>query len=635
MVHKISLDALDSINLDLDKPTRLWQRDKHAIYWLGITDKTAFRCNSYLIVDGEEAILVDPGNRSFFNQILSRLSQIIPPGQVTGMILCHQDPDVAASMVDWLNINPGMQVFSTPRTHVLLPHYGRCNYTQYDVEKNNHFILPSGAELVFYPAPFLHSPGAFVTYDSEAGYLFSGDIWAALDIDWKLIVTSFKDHRLKLDLFQKDYMASNLATRGFVQSLSDCDIQAILPQHGSIIGPHHIVEALDYLKKLQCGTDLIYAGLDHAFKDYSGAYDIGAWKQDDQDFDFETDGIDREIDLEGLPSSQDSGIKNDQLQEALLQAQRVAKIRDNALNALKIAETKLRVSEERTRMLLKAAGEGIFGLDKEGLVTFINPAAQLLLGFTEHEFIRGNIHKLIHHTLPDGSPYHENDCKILSSIQDGRLTRVMDEIFWRKDETPFPVEYITAPIRSEKDGKIDGVVVVFSDISDRQLMQAELEYNANYDGLTGLINRHKFNSLLKKECRRSMRYKNPLSLIMYDIDNFKKANDVHGHLEGDRVLREVKDEINRILRSEDYHCRWGGDEFIILTPDTSLKKVMVLAERCRKAVCEHGFSGIGLITISLGIIQYMPGESIDTMLKRVDDLLYLAKQNGRNRVEGE
>jgi flavorubredoxin len=249
------------IEINLESPTVLFKNGSHAVYWLGITDETAFRCNTYLIRDGTEAILVDPGGRTFFDQVRTRVAQVMAPEQITGMILCHQDPDVAASMVDWLDINPEMQVISTPRTHVLLPHYGKLDYPAYEVSEKAVFPLPSGSELRFIEAPFLHFPGAFTTYDTASGFLFSGDIWAALDMNWRLVVESFENHIPAMDLFHLDYMVSHIAARGFAQKLVGMDIRAILPQHGSLISTKHVPSAIDYLRTLRCGLDIIYAGM--------------------------------------------------------------------------------------------------------------------------------------------------------------------------------------------------------------------------------------------------------------------------------------------------------------------------------------------------------------------------------------
>lgn len=261
-MNAMTAHDLSSAKMDLAQPTTLYAENGHRIFWLGNTDETAFRCNTYLIVDQHEAILVDPGGKQYFPQVKQRVAQILPPEKVSGMVLCHQDPDVAASMTDWLDINPSMRVFTSPRTQVLLPHYGRSGYQYYDVTANPVYALPSGSSLKFVEAPFLHFPGAFVTYDIQSRYLFSGDIWAALSLDWSLTVDSFEQHISKMNLFHLDYMASNLAARGFVRRIENLVIDAILPQHGSILGPQHVAAALDYLRNLHCGTDIIYADME-------------------------------------------------------------------------------------------------------------------------------------------------------------------------------------------------------------------------------------------------------------------------------------------------------------------------------------------------------------------------------------
>ncbi len=247
----------------LAEPTVLFQEGDHAVYWLGVVEETAFRCNVYLIRSADEAIIVDPGNRNFFEAVKDRVAQIMNPMDVTGMILCHQDPDVGASMVDWLAFNPKIRVFTSPRTNVLLPYYGTGAYDYYDVVEYAEYPFSNGRTLQFVEAPFLHFPGAFATFDPASGFLFSGDVWAALDIDWNLVVEDFGEHRMALDLFHKDYMASNIAARGFVNRIKDLPIKAILPQHGSIITGKDVPAALDYLNRLRCGLDIIYPELGH------------------------------------------------------------------------------------------------------------------------------------------------------------------------------------------------------------------------------------------------------------------------------------------------------------------------------------------------------------------------------------
>jgi len=240
----------------------LYQQGEHAVYWLGIAESRAFRGNVYLLRDGDCGILFDPGSRRHFPQIRERVAQIMPPESLTGMVICHQDPDVAAAMVDWLEFNPAMTVFTSPRTQELLPYYGIDEYDYYDVEAQPEFALPSGSALRFIAAPFLHFAGAITSYDSASGALFSGDIWGAIDTDWQLLVKDFDTHEAKMNLFHTEYMASNLAARGFLHRIEGLDIQAILPQHGSVIGPEHVGRAREYLNNLRCGTDIIYAGIE-------------------------------------------------------------------------------------------------------------------------------------------------------------------------------------------------------------------------------------------------------------------------------------------------------------------------------------------------------------------------------------
>ncbi|MDQ6992955.1 MAG: MBL fold metallo-hydrolase [Mariprofundus sp.] len=252
--------ALSDIQLDMKKPTLLHHQAGHAIYWLGIAASTVFRCNAYLIIDGDEVILIDPGSRSSFEQVKTRVTQIIAPEKITGMILCHQDPDVAASMVDWLDLCPECMVYTSPRAQVLLPHFGSRHYAWQDIEKEPHLNFKSGCKLRFISAPFLHSPAAFTSYDETSRFLFSGDIWAALMTSWQLTVSDFSHHCMQMNLFHMDYMASNIAARGFVAKIDSLEIDAILPQHGSIITKPDVAAALQYLNTLQCGTDIAYPG---------------------------------------------------------------------------------------------------------------------------------------------------------------------------------------------------------------------------------------------------------------------------------------------------------------------------------------------------------------------------------------
>ncbi|MCP4298098.1 MAG: MBL fold metallo-hydrolase [Proteobacteria bacterium] len=244
-----------------DEAILLFSENNHEVYWLGIPEDTAFRSNTYLIKSGDEAIIFDPGHRAYFDEVYNRVSKIINPENVSGLVLCHQDPDVAASMIDWLNVNPSMKIISSPRTNVLLPYFGNNEYVFHDVVEEPIYPFASGYELEFIEAPFLHFAGAIVSFDRHSQFLFSGDIWAAIQMEWQLVVKDFDMHKSYLDLFHLDYMASNIACRGFVEKVKPLSINSILPQHGSIIGNKDVLAALDYLDRIQCGTDILYPHL--------------------------------------------------------------------------------------------------------------------------------------------------------------------------------------------------------------------------------------------------------------------------------------------------------------------------------------------------------------------------------------
>lgn len=168
----------------------------------------------------------------------------------------------------------------------------------------------------------------------------------------------------------------------------------------------------------------------------------------------------------------------------------------------------------------------------------------------------------------------------------------------------------------------------------RELQSAltKMEAMATTDELTGVYNRRKFREVANREISRVNRYQNMLSLIILDLDNFKKINDTYGHLTGDRVLQQTVQTVKPALREVDVLARWGGDEFIILLPEQSLEKTVIVAQRIKTIVSEHDFRIPFPLRMSMGVAQYETDESVESWLKRADELLYKAKHAGRNRV---
>jgi diguanylate cyclase (GGDEF)-like protein len=159
-----------------------------------------------------------------------------------------------------------------------------------------------------------------------------------------------------------------------------------------------------------------------------------------------------------------------------------------------------------------------------------------------------------------------------------------------------------------------------------------MEAMATTDELTNAYNRRKFREIANHEISRAHRYRNTLSLIILDLDNFKEINDTYGHLTGDRVLQQIVQVIRPALREVDALARWRGDEFIILLPEQSLERTVVVAQRIKTVVGEHDFGISFPIRMSMGVAQYWINEGFEGWLKRADELLYQAKHAGRDRV---
>ena len=174
-----------------------------------------------------------------------------------------------------------------------------------------------------------------------------------------------------------------------------------------------------------------------------------------------------------------------------------------------------------------------------------------------------------------------------------------------------------------------------AEAANRELQAAnrELQRLATTDSLTGVWNRHHFEEALTAEIRRVARYrKQPLSLMLFDLDHFKEINDTHGHPVGDQVLIALTRRIQDQVRAVDVLARWGGEEFVMLLPHTRSEDAVKLAEKLRQLVAGEPFPGVGQVTISFGVAEYRPQETPAQWLKRVDDALYAAKAGGRNRV---
>lgn len=191
--------------------------------------------------------------------------------------------------------------------------------------------------------------------------------------------------------------------------------------------------------------------------------------------------------------------------------------------------------------------------------------------------------------------------------------------------------YINVSIVKDENGD-DQHLISLTDITKMRIAQSKISKQAYTDALTGVYNRSMFNEIVESEIKKTIRYKRPFSCAIIDIDLFKNVNDTYGHLIGDEVLIMLAQAINSNIRDADTFARWGGEEFVLLFPETSIEDSKGITEKLRVLVEELYHSTAGNITVSFGLTEYKKNDTIESIFKRCDDALYEAKDSGRNCI---
>lgn len=198
-------------------------------------------------------------------------------------------------------------------------------------------------------------------------------------------------------------------------------------------------------------------------------------------------------------------------------------------------------------------------------------------------------------------------------------------------------DYVSKPFRVEELLARVSVAIRLKLERDRLRQRAEVASEMSMtDALTGLLNRYGLHRALQRELSEARRYDRPLSCLLIDIDFFKAVNDTYGHAAGDAALQQSARVIAESVRGSDVVCRYGGEEFLVLAPETGVEGARALADKIRHAFSSHLFGDAGRVfplTLSAGVAQLDPGESGNDMIARADEALYHAKQTGRDRVE--
>jgi diguanylate cyclase (GGDEF)-like protein/PAS domain S-box-containing protein len=258
----------------------------------------------------------------------------------------------------------------------------------------------------------------------------------------------------------------------------------------------------------------------------------------------------------------------------------------------------------------------------EGIITGVSSAFSVMSGYAKEELIG---HKMSINRHPDTpKEVHKQLWKTILR-GDQWVGEVKNKA---KNGEPYWLEQTIIPVKDEE----DTIIMFFMSVGIDNNAKKELERLALVDKLTNLYNRHKMDESLIMGMEKAHDHHQPLSVIMIDIDHFKAINDTYGHPVGDSVLQKVAQIMTDSTRQSDYCGRYGGEEFLIMCPDTDEKGAITLAEHIRKMVGAYPFDVVNHLTISIGVTTLNTNDTMMTLIQHSDEALYKAKNQGRNRV---
>lgn len=298
------------------------------------------------------------------------------------------------------------------------------------------------------------------------------------------------------------------------------------------------------------------------------------------------------------------------------------------------------MDEEVYRTILEQMEDGVYFVDRQRRITYWNPGAEQITGYTAEEVLnRSCADDILGHVSESGRRLCLSGCPLTAVMQDGK-PRQARLYLHHKEGHRVPIRVKGSAIR-DPDGEIIGSVEVFhrrASTRFAQITDQDREGDTYLDPLTDIGNRRFGESHIEPVIAAVAAGATSMGIVFIDIDQFKLVNDTHGHRTGDAVLRMVAQSLANGLRGADWPIRWGGEEFLAVLPGITPEGLAVAAERLRMLV-ENSWITVGgeqvRVTISAGAVMVQPGESLDSALDRADRLMYASKRRGRNRVTDE
>jgi len=565
------------------------------IWWVGhVLKGDPFQCHVYLIDNGNESILFDPGSKLTWAHTRKKILKIMPLENIKYIVCHHQDPDITAGISDLLE-EVGVEnrfLVTHWRVRELLEHYG-WGIEFYEIQDNGWQLKAKDIELKFVFTPYMHFPGAFCTYDPKNRVLFSSDIFGGFTKEFSLYAKDAKSYFESMVPFHTHYMPSKQIVNYGLDNIEKYDIDLIAPQHGSIIKKEMISYMIENLRKLDCGIYLEYDGVkDVQFvskfdEKLPDIFEVAAYFEN---FQLDTQKIVKMLSgilpIKGIKAFIVEGDCFIKLSSEKFEVIECNRKKDSFIDAFKD------ILQKENRYFLSSKEFDFIEFEEECII-YLFP----LLDYSRNVIGMG---LFLFETTLDKS----------------------DEVTTVLKKLEMPISIIAK--RETEKYKME---------QDRKRV-----YNmAITDSLTGLYNRYYLDEVSNMELLKSKRYNYPIAIAYLDIDHFKKINDTYGHDVGDIVLKQFAYLISSYVRESDLVFRLGGEEFLIMMPYIDRIGAYDVVMRIKDILKENGCVDIGVehicYTFSAGITDTIEADhELELLIKIADDKLYKAKHSGRNRV---
>ena len=276
--------------------------------------------------------------------------------------------------------------------------------------------------------------------------------------------------------------------------------------------------------------------------------------------------------------------------------------------------------------LVSISPDPIIGVNREGIINLFNLAAERLLGYSAEEVLDQMTITQFYPSLAQARQIK----KLIYASPDRQIEGCETQLMSKTGRT---IDIRLSAKLLMRDKQESGSIGFFHDMTERKRLESALTQMSITDNLTGLYNQRHFHAMLKVELERSARYQRPLCLVCIDLDNFKQVNDKLGHLQGDHALRFAARALQKDQRQTDMTFRYGGDEFMLILPETNHEEVQAIARRLKASFDEHWakewatIPGSPPVSMSIGVAEFDQLESAEALIRRADEAMYAKKEH--------